>query len=369
MFGLGVGDDLELGSYSPEQTELGARGRRGRRTRGARRPVPDRRASCAGPSTSASAARPAASSSRRRRSTERYRDEIGGYVDALIRVRAPRRRGRRPRGRPRRASIFGDDLFIVIGVSDETQGVSDAIDVLADRALGLRRHRRAGRCHDHRRSCSSANSVRRTRDQADPGRDGAHLATTRARGRRGRGAAPRWAARCLPWPSPRSSRPCSPSASRAKAEADPGFQLDAPVLGLGVVAILGFTLLVSGVRRMESRARLRARARRAESDPTVGHRPGGGERGGEPVAHDRHAHGARTRSAGRPRCRCGRRCIGATLGTLGMTAVLVFGASLDHLAATPRLYGWGWDTTVEPERAVPRRAPRARAATSTRDRR
>ena len=40
--------------------------------------------------------------------------------------------------------------------------------------------------------------------------------------------------------------------------------------------------------------------------------------------------------------------LGTTLGILGITAVLVFGASLDHLAATPRLYGWGWDTTVEP---------------------
>jgi hypothetical protein len=40
--------------------------------------------------------------------------------------------------------------------------------------------------------------------------------------------------------------------------------------------------------------------------------------------------------------------LGATLGTLGITAVLVFGASLDHLAASPRLYGWGWDARVEP---------------------
>ena len=40
--------------------------------------------------------------------------------------------------------------------------------------------------------------------------------------------------------------------------------------------------------------------------------------------------------------------LGTILGILGITAVLVFGSSLDHLAATPRLYGWDWDTTVEP---------------------
>jgi hypothetical protein len=35
--------------------------------------------------------------------------------------------------------------------------------------------------------------------------------------------------------------------------------------------------------------------------------------------------------------------IGATFGVLGLVAVLVFATSLDHLVATPRLYGWNWD--------------------------
>lgn len=38
---------------------------------------------------------------------------------------------------------------------------------------------------------------------------------------------------------------------------------------------------------------------------------------------------------------------GAALGVLGVTAVLVFASSLDHLVATPRLYGWNWDFKVE----------------------
>jgi hypothetical protein len=39
-------------------------------------------------------------------------------------------------------------------------------------------------------------------------------------------------------------------------------------------------------------------------------------------------------------------CFGAICGVLGLTAVLVFGASLDHLVATPKLYGSTWDFTV-----------------------
>lgn len=44
---------------------------------------------------------------------------------------------------------------------------------------------------------------------------------------------------------------------------------------------------------------------------------------------------------------------GAAAGVAGLTAVIVFAASLNHLVATPKLYGWTWDVqgeipTVEP---------------------
>jgi hypothetical protein len=35
--------------------------------------------------------------------------------------------------------------------------------------------------------------------------------------------------------------------------------------------------------------------------------------------------------------------LGAVLGAFGLAAVFVFAASLNHLVATPRLYGWTWD--------------------------
>jgi ABC-type antimicrobial peptide transport system permease subunit len=38
---------------------------------------------------------------------------------------------------------------------------------------------------------------------------------------------------------------------------------------------------------------------------------------------------------------------GAAFGIAGITAVLIFGASLSHLVATPRLWGWTWDLKTE----------------------
>ena len=35
--------------------------------------------------------------------------------------------------------------------------------------------------------------------------------------------------------------------------------------------------------------------------------------------------------------------LGVVFGVLGVTAVLIFGASLNHLDNTPRMYGWTWD--------------------------
>src|SRR5262249_51632448 len=35
--------------------------------------------------------------------------------------------------------------------------------------------------------------------------------------------------------------------------------------------------------------------------------------------------------------------VGAVFGVAGLTAALVFGASLARLDASPRLYGWAWD--------------------------
>jgi hypothetical protein len=41
--------------------------------------------------------------------------------------------------------------------------------------------------------------------------------------------------------------------------------------------------------------------------------------------------------------------LGATLGVLGVVGVVVFASSVEHLAATPRLYGWTWNLTAADE--------------------
>jgi hypothetical protein len=48
---------------------------------------------------------------------------------------------------------------------------------------------------------------------------------------------------------------------------------------------------------------------------------------------------------------------GAAIGTLGIVAVLVFGGSLDHLVATPPLYGAPWDAVLQVRQAPPAVTP------------
>jgi len=38
--------------------------------------------------------------------------------------------------------------------------------------------------------------------------------------------------------------------------------------------------------------------------------------------------------------------VGIALAAVTISAVVSFGASLDHLTGTPRLYGWGWDVSA-----------------------
>ncbi len=352
MFGLEVGDDLELGSYSPEQTERGAAGEdvgapagpavRFRVVGIVRRPLD---LGVAGAAGGVLVPTPAFH--------EQYGDEIGGYVDALLRVRA--RDGDAGVADVVRAArnIFGDDLFIVIGVSDETQGVSDAIDVLATAlwvfaaiaalagatTIGIILVRQLGATTRDQAALAAMGLTSRQRALA-----AVTVAAPAALG----GAVLAVALAAL-------LSPLFPFGVAREAEPNPGFRLDAPVLGLGIVAILGFTLLVSGLAAWRA-----ARAPAIERDAPSPVRPSATARmaasaGASPslttgmrmaLEPGRRATAVPVRSA----------LIGATLGTLGVTAVLVFGASLDHLTATPRLYGWGWDTTVEPNAPF---APRA----------
>lgn len=137
-----------------------------------------------------------------------------------------------------------------------------------------------------------------------------------------------------------------------RAEPSPGVRIDVPVLALGALAILTAALLLALVagwrlttrneasRRVElATARPRslsalARAAGARPTATVGVQmatePGRGS-GAVPV---------------RPAL------IGAAVGTAGLVATLVFGASLDQLVSSPDRWGWGWDAAVTGSPAV-----------------
>ncbi len=139
-----------------------------------------------------------------------------------------------------------------------------------------------------------------------------------------------------------TASPFFPVGVARRADPDPGFHIDWLVLALGVIAVATVVLaiaLVAAVRNTRQSvldatsetarrpSKVVARAARAGMAPpaTNGLRmalePGRG-RTAVPV-----------RSA----------YLGAVFGVLGITAVLVFTSSLNHLVATPRLFGSTWD--------------------------
>jgi hypothetical protein len=127
-----------------------------------------------------------------------------------------------------------------------------------------------------------------------------------------------------------------------RAEPNLGFRIDWMVQAVGVIAVGGGILLIAcvaavwmthrqtvgdeGSGRGQTSAVIEAAARAGVSPvATTGVRmavePGRG-----PTA-------VPVRSA----------FVGAIFGVLGMVVVFMFASSLDHLVATPRLYGWTWD--------------------------
>ncbi len=127
-----------------------------------------------------------------------------------------------------------------------------------------------------------------------------------------------------------------------RAEPSPGLRIDGMVLGLGIVGIAGFVLLVglvAAIRATSLRSTAavarpgRTRRTLADQGAKAGLRPS--VTNGLRLAFEpgRGATALPVRSA----------VLGAIFGVVGLTAVLVFGASLGHLDATPRLYGWTWD--------------------------
>jgi ABC-type lipoprotein release transport system permease subunit len=276
----------------------------------------------------------------------RYRDEIGSFSGAILRVRTEHGAADLPKVIAAARRSFGDQpAFQIQGLAVETEGAREAIDVLTIAlwlfaavaavagvvAIGIVASRQIESEERDQTVLASLGLTRRQRAAV-----AATLMLPAAVG----GAALAVAAAGL-------SSPLLPFGVARQAEIDPGFHLDGLVLGLGVVVIVGFVLLVAGTAGRRVAGSSAARFRTEVARPSAAARFAAGAGVGPTVTT-----GLRMAlEAGRGRTAVPVRSafVGAVLGTMGIVAVLVFASSLDHLVATPRLYGWSFDAVLLPK--------------------
>jgi hypothetical protein len=125
------------------------------------------------------------------------------------------------------------------------------------------------------------------------------------------------------------------------AEPDPGVTFDAVTLGAGV-AVLVLALLALG-------AWPAWRVAAGPSTRDTGERSalaGALARSSFPVTAVAGVGLALERGRGRTAVPVRSTVAGAVLGVVALATALTFGAALDHLLRTPRLYGWNWDVAV-----------------------
>lgn len=137
-----------------------------------------------------------------------------------------------------------------------------------------------------------------------------------------------------------AASPLFPIGLARRATADPGFDLDGRILGLGAVAALAVGLVVTGVVVAATLRRQRAAGGVRPSRLTaITSRWGAGV---PVVVGVGLATGRQPGSSGAMRAAAA----GAGAGVLGVVAAITYGASADHLIETPTAYGWAWDATV-----------------------
>jgi len=123
------------------------------------------------------------------------------------------------------------------------------------------------------------------------------------------------------------------------AEPDPGLRIDWPVLMLGLVGVAATVLVIAFIAAVQD-----TRAVTAEADAPISRRASGvAAQAGLPPTITNGLRMALERGRGRSAVPVRSAFVGAVLGVFGVTAVFVFASSLNHLVTTPRLYGWTWD--------------------------
>ncbi len=138
-----------------------------------------------------------------------------------------------------------------------------------------------------------------------------------------------------------AASPLFPVGIARRADPDPGLHLDWLVLGVGTLALIAVTLVTGGFASMRDASQLpdRSRVDRARTRPTLADRAAASLKPTVANGLRMALHAGRGDDAVPVRSAL----IGAAFGAAGITAVLIFGANLHHLAVTPSLYGSTWD--------------------------
>ena len=160
--------------------------------------------------------------------------------------------------------------------------------------------------------------------------------------------------------------PLTPIGTARTAEPDPGFAADAAVLAIGGCATV---LLVLALATLPAWRTVRlAGSPLGTPESTAAARPSAAvallARLGAPPPAVAGVRLALEQGRGRTAVPVRTTLAGAALAVTALTAALVFGASLNHLLGTPRLYGWNWDLLITNYGAGPdlnRRAARLAA--------
>jgi hypothetical protein len=138
--------------------------------------------------------------------------------------------------------------------------------------------------------------------------------------------------------------PLFPTGVARIAEPHPGLHVDLTAVGVGALAILVITAMFSVIPAW------RAATRRAEAGGVEGERPSAiahtVAKTGIPATGATGVRMALERGRGRTAVPVRTAIAGVTVGIAALTAALTFGASLNHLLDTPRLYGLTWNVQV-----------------------
>lgn len=131
--------------------------------------------------------------------------------------------------------------------------------------------------------------------------------------------------------------PIAPLGEARIAESSTGIAFDAPVLLLGALATVAVVLVLSIWPALRAADALRTDERRVASGPSriVAHFAATGA----PPSAVIGVRNALERRTGGPAVPVGSALLGTVLAVTALCGTLVFGASLSHLTATPRLYG------------------------------